>query len=229
MSSKTRTRKTRTTVSTTGTIRTLRSVPEQTIAAKARTEAEDKLWEALHAAPNSTAADLSATAKIGKSTAQKFLVKWATEGSVTRTAGIAQGSRRAADLWAITDVDTQDDPPPQVDTSAAEDIDTTDIDTADITQAESVAPDTPDADDPVEQTDAAVDDAQHPDETESASLVHAEPVVAEVNQPATDDAATNVDKPTEDDADAPGEKTTSGQPRVRNSGSSATRRLSRVG
>ena len=53
-------------------------VPEQTVAAKVRTDTEDKLWEALHAAPNSTAADLSAAAKIGKSTAQKILVKWAT-------------------------------------------------------------------------------------------------------------------------------------------------------
>lgn len=55
MSSKTRTRKTRTTASTTGTAPTLQPVPEQTVAAKVRTDTEDKLWEALHAAPNSTA------------------------------------------------------------------------------------------------------------------------------------------------------------------------------
>src|SRR5437879_1774482 len=70
-----------------------------------RTAAEDKLWETLHSHPNGTAAELSAAAKIGKSTAQKILVRWAADGSVTRTSGIAAGGRRAADLWAITDTD----------------------------------------------------------------------------------------------------------------------------
>jgi hypothetical protein len=57
MSSKTR--KPRTTAGTNGSATTLRSVPEQIVAAKVRTDTEDKLWEALHAKPNSTAADLS--------------------------------------------------------------------------------------------------------------------------------------------------------------------------
>lgn len=208
MSSKTRTRKTRTTASTTGSAPTLRSVPEQTVAAKVRTDTEDKLWEALHAAPNSTAADLSTAAKIGKSTAQKILVKWAADGSVTRTAGIAEGGRRAADLWAITEVDTTQTDPTVVDTPAADDADTTDT-----TQVEPVAPDVPDADDatvteedPVEQTETAADDAQDPVEPEAADLVDAEPVVAEVSEPAADGAATDGDKPTEDGADATGEK-----------------------
>ena len=208
MSSKTRTRKTRTTASATGSAPTLRSVPEQTVAAKVRTDTEDKLWEALHAAPNSTAADLSAAAKIGKSTAQKILVKWAADGSVTRTAGIAEGGRRAADLWAITEVDTTQTDPTVVDTPAADDADTTDT-----TQVEPVAPDVPDADDatvteedPVEQTETAADDAQDPVEPEAADLVDAEPVVAEVSEPAADGAATDGDKPTEDGADATGAK-----------------------
>ena len=210
MSSKTRTRKTcSTTASTTGSAPTLRSVPEQTASAKVRTDTGDKLWEALYAAPNSTAADLSTAAKIGKSTAQKILVKWAADGSVTRTAGIAEGGRRAADLWAITDVDTQDDPT-AADTPAAQDVDTTDI-----TQAEPVAPDAPDAadadatvteEDPVEQADTAVDDTQDPVEPEAADLVDAAHVVAEVSEPATDGAAADGDKPTEDGADATSEK-----------------------
>lgn len=108
MSSKTRTRKTRTSA-TTGAARTLRSVPDQPATAPVRTDSEDKLWAALHAVPNSTAADLSAAAKIGKSTAQKILVKWAGDGSITRTAGIAEGGRRAADLWAITETSTAAD------------------------------------------------------------------------------------------------------------------------
>ncbi|RBM17600.1 MarR family transcriptional regulator [Prauserella sp. PE36] len=208
MSSKTRTRKTRTTASATGSAPTLRSVPEQTVAAKVRTDTEDKLWEALHAAPNSTAADLSTAAKIGKSTAQKILVKWAADGSVTRTAGIAEGGRRAADLWAITEVDTTQTDPTVVDTPAADDADTTDT-----TQVEPVAPDVPDADDatvteedPFEQTETAADDAQDPVEPEAADLVDAEPVVAEVSEPAADGAATDGDKPTEDGADATGAK-----------------------
>ncbi|MBV8992244.1 MAG: MarR family transcriptional regulator [Pseudonocardiales bacterium] len=99
MSNKTRTR----TTATTGTVRARRSVPDQQTTATVRTDTEDKLWAALHAHPNSTAAALSAAARIGKSTAQKILARWAGEGSVTRTPGIAEGGRRAADLWAITD------------------------------------------------------------------------------------------------------------------------------
>jgi hypothetical protein len=211
MSSKTRTRKTRSTASTTGTALTLQSVPDQTVAAKVRTDTEDKLWEALHANPNGTAADLSTAAKIGKSTAQKILAKWAADGSVTRTAGIAEGGRRAADLWAITDVDTTKADPTPVDTPAAEDADTTDT-----TQTEPVAPDTPDADatvtegDPVEQTDTAADGAQNPVHPDEADPVEAEPVVAEVSDPAAadgaDGATTGGDTTTEGGADATGEK-----------------------
>ncbi|CAM4268110.1 MarR family transcriptional regulator [Kibdelosporangium persicum] len=215
MSSKTRTRKTRTittAASTTGSAPTLRSVPEQTVAAKVRTDTEDRLWEALHAAPNSTAADLSAAARIGKSTAQKILVKWAADGSVARTAGIAEGGRRAADLWAITEGDTTQADPTPVDTAAADDADTTDT-----TQAETVAPDAPDAndsavteEDPVEQTDTAVDGAQDPADSDEADPVEAEPVVAEVNDPTAangaDGATTDGDTTTENGADATGEK-----------------------
>jgi hypothetical protein len=216
MSSKTRTRKTRTTASTTGSAPTLRSVPEQTVAAKVRTDTEDKLWEALHAAPNSTAADLSAAAKIGKSTAQKILVKWAADGSVTRTVtrvGFGEGGRRAADLWAITEVDTTQaaDSTP-VDTAAVEDADTTNT-----TQAEPVAPDAPDVEDSaviegdlVEQADTAADGAQDPADSDEADLVEAEPVVAKVSDPTAangaDRATTDGDTTTENGADATGEK-----------------------
>lgn len=184
---------------------------EQIVAAKVRTDTEDKLWEALYASPNSTAADMSVAAKIGKSTAQKILVKWAADGSVTRTAGIVEGGRRAADLWAITEVDTQDDPTP-VDTPAAEDADTTDI-----TRVEPVALDAPDADDatvtegdPAEQTNTAANGTQDPADSGEAAPVEAAPV-AEVSDPTaangTDGAVTDVDKPTEDGTEATGEKT----------------------
>jgi hypothetical protein len=208
MSGKTRTRKTRTTAGTTGTARTLRPVPEQTVAAQVRTDTEDKLWEALHATPNTTAADLSTAARIGKSTAQKILVKWAADGSVTRTAGIAEGGRRAADLWAITEVDTVHADPAPVDTTHTEP-------EAPVVAVVPDAPATDDATDdegdPVEPTDTtptdtAAEDAQDPVETEAADLVQAEPVVAEVSEPAADGAATDVDRPTEDGADATSEK-----------------------
>ncbi|GAA5110714.1 MarR family transcriptional regulator [Haloechinothrix salitolerans] len=215
MSSKTRTRKTRTTTSTTGSARTLRSVPDQTVAAKVRTDTEDKLWEALHAAPNSTAADLSATAKIGKSTAQKILVKWEADGSVTRTAGIAEGGRRAADLWAITDVDTTQVEPTQADPTPADTSEAEDTDATDAAQAEPGTPAAPDADDsavteedPAEQTDTAADGAQDPADSDEADPVEAEPVAAEVSNPAdgADGATTDGDATPEDGADATGEK-----------------------
>jgi predicted transcriptional regulator len=146
MSSKTRTRKTGATSSTSPS-QTLRSVPDPESAVKVSTDTEDKLWEALHAHPNTTAADLSVAANIGKSTAQKILVRWAGDGSVTRTAGIAQGGRRAADRWVITEVDgapadTADSTEP-TDTvpsdTAADDVSgTTDTGVTDSTDAESV-------------------------------------------------------------------------------------------
>ncbi|MGH3780012.1 MAG: MarR family transcriptional regulator [Pseudonocardiaceae bacterium] len=108
MSSKTRTHTARTTNTDRGDTRALRAVPESTdtaTATKARTQTEDKLWEALHANPNSTAADLSSDAGIGNSTAAKILARWANDGSVTRTPGIAQDRRRVADLWSITESD----------------------------------------------------------------------------------------------------------------------------
>lgn len=85
--------------------------PTPTPAARARTAAEDKLWEVLHSHPNSTAAELSVAAGIGKSTAAKILAVWSAEGSVMRIGGIAEGSRRAADRWTIIDTDVDIDTP----------------------------------------------------------------------------------------------------------------------
>ena len=199
MSSTTRTA----TASTTGSGRALRSVPDPSTAATVRTDAEDKLWAALHAHPNNTAAELSAAAKIGKSTAQKILVKWAGDGSVTRTAGIADGGRRAADLWAITNVD---DAPVA---AAQGDADEGDVDSADTAQA---APDSPVAPDHTEAAtaadgeptepaspepmDAAADDTQDTAATEASDPAQAEPVV-EAATPTDGGAATTADPGTE--------------------------------
>jgi len=85
--------------------------PMPTPVARARTAAEDKLWEVLHSHPNSTAAELSVAAGIGKSTAAKILAVWGADGSVMRICGIAEGSRRAADRWTIIDTDIDIDNP----------------------------------------------------------------------------------------------------------------------
>jgi hypothetical protein len=216
MSNKTRTRKTRTTstTTTTGSTPTLRSVPDQTTAATVRTDTEDKLWEALHANPTSTAADLSVTAKIGKSTAQKILVKWAADGSVTRTAGIAEGGRRAADLWAITEIDAAPAdaaPVDQGDDAPADDADATD--TAQADPDSPVPPDATDTDDATpaegdpteptntEPTDADVQDTADTADTDATDTAEAEPVVAEETEPAEDGAATDADTATDGGGD----------------------------
>jgi hypothetical protein len=94
---------------TTNTLRTgqLRAMSDETATPTTigRTAAEDKLWAALYARPDATAAELAMAAGIGKSTAGKFLATWAKDGSVTRTPGAASGRRRAADHWKITDAD----------------------------------------------------------------------------------------------------------------------------
>ncbi len=99
---------------------TLHAVPVETInPTKPRTETEEKLWQALHDNPGSTATALSAIAEIGKSTAPKLLTRWEANGLVTRTTGIAIGGPRPADLWSITatnDQPSSDDQP----TAAAE-------------------------------------------------------------------------------------------------------------
>ncbi|MEU0470905.1 MarR family transcriptional regulator, partial [Amycolatopsis sp. NPDC006131] len=63
----------------------------------------------------------SATAKIGKSTAQKILARWATDGSVTRTAGIAEGGRRAADLWSVAEAPEPEDLTPAAEAAGTAD------------------------------------------------------------------------------------------------------------
>ena len=77
------------------------SKPSAIEKAHARTEAEDKLWQALLDKPGGTAAELSAAAGIGKSTAPKILARWLEAGLVTRMSGIADGGRRAADRWSV--------------------------------------------------------------------------------------------------------------------------------
>lgn len=116
MSSTTRTDETATAnQSTTDALQAVSESTDTTAATTACTETEHRLWEALHANPNSTAADLSTDAGIGRSTAAKILARWANKGSVSRTPGITEGGRRAADLWSITDPEV-----PSVTSKAAE-------------------------------------------------------------------------------------------------------------
>jgi predicted transcriptional regulator len=120
MSSTTRTDETATATATANqsTIHVLQAAPQSTdmtAVTTACTETEHRLWEALHANPNSTAAELSTDAGIGRSTAAKILARWANKGSVSRTPGITEGGRRAADLWSISDPEA-----PSVTAKAAE-------------------------------------------------------------------------------------------------------------
>ncbi|NUT91994.1 MAG: hypothetical protein HOY78_08170 [Saccharothrix sp.] len=85
--------------------------PSATEKAQARTEAEDKLWQAMQDKPNATATELSAAAGIGKSTAPKILTRWLEAGLVTRMSGIADGGRRAADRWSIRPGDDSEPQP----------------------------------------------------------------------------------------------------------------------
>jgi len=100
----------------------------------ARTESEDKLWQALRAHPGRTAAELSVLAEIGKSTAGKILAKWATEGSAVRTASVVEeGGRRGGDLW--TPAAEVDEPEETAEEAAADE-----CESADVVVAEPVLP-----------------------------------------------------------------------------------------
>jgi hypothetical protein len=211
MSSTTRTRPTRTTADTSESAGRLRAVPDQTVTTKVRSGTEDKLWTALHANPNSTATDLSLSAEIGKSTTQKFLAKWASDGSVTRTAGIAEGGRRAADLWAITDIDTAQADPAPADTSPVQDA----ADGADAVLGASNAPDTTDATVDVsgsteltdsEPTDVMTEASQDPVDTDEIEVVQAEPVAAADSEPGAHSVEADGAQPTVGGADAAGVK-----------------------
>jgi hypothetical protein len=189
-----RTRKTsasRTSTKPTSPARQLRSAADKPIGEKARTDAEDKLWAVLHAHPNTTSAHLATAAKIGRSTAQKILVKWATEGSATRIPGTTDTGRRPADTWAIADPDT----PP--DASDAE------PDHGDDPQQDNVAeaPDVPDSDD----ADDVDDDGQGSTGTEPVTSTAAEPATENVGDhthPSTTEVAS--DAPTTRKRLAPG-------------------------
>jgi len=222
MSSKTRTHTASPATKQAGSARTLRSVPGQTAAATARTDAEDKLWQALHANPNSTAAELSVAAGIGKSTAPRILAKWAEEGSVTRIAGIAQGGRRAADLWAITTPDTIQNVPVPAEAAVADGHDVTGIAetesnapavpvTGDGTESNSTDPlgTHPVGADPVDTGSAVAQDDGTPDTADDAtSAEEAGPVEPDTGPASADGAGINHDQATaRGEAEAAGEKT----------------------
>lgn len=148
--------------------------------AKAHTDAEDKLWEALRANPNSTTIALAGLAKIGQSTAAKILAKFADVGNVTRIPGISKGGRRAADLWAITADTTPDDVPDDDATQQA---------------AESPQPETTTPDSSTETNEAAsADEAAQETSTEPP-----QPMQVEDAQPTTSTPANSAtDTPAED-------------------------------
>ncbi|ASO21610.1 hypothetical protein FHR81_003254 [Actinoalloteichus hoggarensis] len=139
-----------------------------------RTDAEDRLWKALHDNPGSTAADLAATAVIGRSTATKILAAWDKEGSATRTSGIATGGRRPADRWSITDTDETTDAEADVDGDQDPHGDESIPSTGDATPVRlAVVPDTPTdtavAPDPIEDVVADIAGEQPASPTSATS------------------------------------------------------------
>jgi predicted transcriptional regulator len=134
--------------------RTLQAVPASGQEAPVRTDAEDKVWAALYAHPGSTTAEVAQAAKVGRSTAGKILAAWAKDGTVTRTSGIAEGGRRAADRWTISDtIDTT-----TVEAGTADPLSTDEADNpADVLEP---GPDTETTDEtPTEDTESNVDSA----------------------------------------------------------------------
>lgn len=143
--------------------RALEAVPDTTLASAGRTAAEDKLWAALNAHPAATSANLAILAGIGRSTAGKILAAWATEGSVVRSPGAAQGGRGVADTWTICeatvdhgaelavdqrpDVALTDEPVPDTVPGATDDMGAEVTNSTDRNRAEQPgSPSTPDAD-----------------------------------------------------------------------------------
>lgn len=158
MPTKTHTRKNRA-------ARNLQAVPESIApSTTGHTEAEDKLWQALRANPNSTSIDLASAARIGKSTAGKILAKWANEGSVTRTPGIPESGRRAADLWAIANDHTSEARSEPTDAEATRTPETTTAE-ADPTNGESTDTTTADAEAATDTTEPTLVDPPRDDTT----------------------------------------------------------------
>ena len=65
----------------------------------------EQVWAVLLTRPGSTAAELAATADVGRSTVSKLLATWASEGTATSTPG---ATARAARRWTATPDTTTD-------------------------------------------------------------------------------------------------------------------------
>jgi hypothetical protein len=59
----------------------------------------ERVWAVLQAHPGTTAAELAAAARVGRSTVSKLMATWAGEDSATATAG---ATGRAARRWTAT-------------------------------------------------------------------------------------------------------------------------------
>jgi hypothetical protein len=62
---------------------------------------EQAILKALAANPDATAADVAATANVGRSTASKVLARLASSGEVRRTEGGRNGARRLPDRFSL--------------------------------------------------------------------------------------------------------------------------------
>lgn len=96
------------------------SSPEEA-AESGKPPAEEALRKALSAQPGATAADLAATAGLGRSTASKTLARLEQAGEVRRSEGGRDGARRLPDRWALTSGEPEPDAAPDGSTTLAED------------------------------------------------------------------------------------------------------------
>lgn len=83
--------------------------------------AEEALLKALSVQPDATAADLAATAGLGRSTASKTLARLEQAGEVRRSEGGRDGGRRLPDRWALASGEPEPDAAPEGSPTPAED------------------------------------------------------------------------------------------------------------
>jgi DNA-binding MarR family transcriptional regulator len=139
----------------------LRALPDPDPTHAGRTAAEDKLWAALRAHPDTTTTDLATHAGIGRSTAGKILTTWERDGAATRTpAPASKGTRRAPDTWTTTDGNDQANTKNAADTPQPDSqSDSDDDNEASTGGAGGTAPATPE---PVEGADPATENTTAP-------------------------------------------------------------------
>jgi hypothetical protein len=160
---------------------------DSTADGKQTTVAETKLWAALQDNPGTTTAKLAMAAGVGRSTAAKILVRWATDNTVNRTEGEGQ---RAPDTWTMPDTDTDTD---TKDVAMADDAGAADdVPVSEVSETSDARP-MPDPDDGGDITeDVAVPAPQRDEEGQDDPATVQDAVTDEVSAPKAGPVSTDV-------------------------------------